>query len=138
MRAVACTGCHALRKRPPPHVDMRDSHLLSCCSSSGHWSTQGLETDYLGAQFMGTVQAVGTGVKNVAAGDRVVACFDIGCGRCFQCKQARPSLLLLKVQCRANPHGGLALVWLYALLPVQAGRMHLLLAHAGLFEVNTG
>ena len=47
------------------------------------------------AQFMGTVQAVGTGVKNVAPGDRVVACFDIGCGRCFQCKQARPSLLLL-------------------------------------------
>ena len=47
------------------------------------------------AQFMGTVQAVGTGVRNVAAGDRVVACFDIACGRCFQCKQARPSLALL-------------------------------------------
>lgn len=73
---------------------------------------------------MGTVQAVGTGVKNVAAGDRVVACFDIACGRCLQCKQARPSLVLREGAHRAIPHSGLALVWLWALLPEQAGGSH--------------
>ena len=55
------------------------------------WNVVGLR-----AQFMGTVQAVGTGVTHVAVGDRVVACFDIACGRCFHCKKARRDALQLK------------------------------------------
>ena len=67
------------------------------CNARG--SSSCTVTARLRAQFMGTVQEVGTGVKNVAVGDRVVACFDIGCGRCFLCKQARPAALLLVQSC---------------------------------------
>jgi threonine dehydrogenase-like Zn-dependent dehydrogenase len=35
------------------------------------------------AQFMGIVEAVGPEVKNFKKGDRVVACFDLGCGSCM-------------------------------------------------------
>ncbi len=35
-------------------------------------------------QFMGIVEDVGPEVKNVKKGDRVVACFDIGCGQCVR------------------------------------------------------
>ena len=58
------------------------------------WNVGGLR-----AQFMGTVQSVGTGVTHVAVGDRVVACFDIACGRCFHCKKARRDALQLKAAC---------------------------------------
>jgi threonine dehydrogenase-like Zn-dependent dehydrogenase len=30
---------------------------------------------------------VGPEVHNLKPGDRVVACFDIGCGKCFYCKR---------------------------------------------------
>lgn len=53
----------------------------------------------LRAQFMGTVHSVGTGVTHVAVGDRVVACFDIACGRCFHCKKAGHDALQLEGSC---------------------------------------
>lgn len=34
-------------------------------------------------QFMGIVEDVGPEVKNFKKGDRVVACFDLGCGECM-------------------------------------------------------
>ena len=53
-------------------------------------------------QFMGTVLEVGTRVRSIAVGDRVVASFDIGCGRCFQCKQAGPqALAACALMCRS-------------------------------------
>lgn len=33
-------------------------------------------------QFMGVIEEVGSEVKNFKKGDRVVACFDLGCGHC--------------------------------------------------------
>lgn len=42
--------------------------------------------DILGHEFMGVVEEVGPEVKGVQKGDRVVACFDIGCGQCYYCK----------------------------------------------------
>jgi len=68
------------------------------------------------AQFMGTVMEVGVGVKNIVPGDRVVAAFDIACGRCYLCKKVPPmglpyrniTILLLPVQeiaaCRHAAH----------------------------------
>jgi threonine dehydrogenase-like Zn-dependent dehydrogenase len=43
------------------------------------------EGDILGHEFMGEVVEVGPGVKNLAAGDRVVVPFVISCGRCYYC-----------------------------------------------------
>lgn len=38
-------------------------------------------------QFMGIVEEVGPGVKNISAGQRVVASFQIACGDCRYCKE---------------------------------------------------
>ena len=43
------------------------------------------EGDVLGHEPMGIVQEVGSGVTNIAPGDRVVIPFQIACGSCFMC-----------------------------------------------------
>lgn len=48
--------------------------------------------DLVGHEFMGIVESVGPEVKNVKAGDRVVACFDLACGQCMFCKKELYSL----------------------------------------------
>jgi threonine dehydrogenase-like Zn-dependent dehydrogenase len=45
------------------------------------------EGDILGHEPMGIVEEVGSGVTNLAAGDRVVIPFQIACGHCFMCEQ---------------------------------------------------
>jgi threonine dehydrogenase-like Zn-dependent dehydrogenase len=42
--------------------------------------------DITGHEFMGIIEDVGSNVKSLKKGDRVVAAFDIGCGKCFFCK----------------------------------------------------
>ncbi|WP_111509597.1 zinc-dependent alcohol dehydrogenase [Mycobacterium kyogaense] len=44
--------------------------------------------DILGHEAMGVVQEVGSGVQNLAVGDRVVVPFQISCGHCFMCDQS--------------------------------------------------
>ena len=48
--------------------------------------------DVLGHEFMGEVVELGTAVKNLAVGDRVVVPFPIACGRCLQCEREMYSL----------------------------------------------
>ena len=43
--------------------------------------------DILGHEAMGVVRDVGSGVQNLAVGDRVVVPFQISCGSCFMCDQ---------------------------------------------------
>jgi threonine dehydrogenase-like Zn-dependent dehydrogenase len=43
--------------------------------------------DILGHEFMGEVVEVGSGVKNLRVGDRVVVPFPIACGHCWHCQQ---------------------------------------------------
>ena len=43
--------------------------------------------DILGHEFMGEVVELGSGVKNVKIGDRVVVPFTIACGSCFFCNR---------------------------------------------------
>jgi threonine dehydrogenase-like Zn-dependent dehydrogenase len=50
------------------------------------------EGDILGHEFMGEVVETGSGVTNLAAGDRVVVPFTISCGRCLYCQQELWSL----------------------------------------------
>jgi threonine dehydrogenase-like Zn-dependent dehydrogenase len=48
--------------------------------------------DILGHEFMGEVMEVGSEVKNLSTGDRVVASFPISCGNCFFCQKQMFSL----------------------------------------------
>jgi threonine dehydrogenase-like Zn-dependent dehydrogenase len=59
--------------------------------------------DILGHEFMGEVVEVGSGVSNLAAGDRVVVPFPIACGNCWACKHE-----LYSVCENSNPNSGLA------------------------------
>lgn len=55
----------------------------------------------LGHEFMGTVEEVGSEIKHLKRGDRVVVPFPIACGHCFFCEHAWPT------QCEnSNPNYG--------------------------------
>lgn len=47
--------------------------------------------DILGHETMGVVMEVGSMVKNVKVGDRIVIPFDIGCGHCHHCEESHYS-----------------------------------------------
>ena len=49
------------------------------------------EGDILGHEPMGIVEAVGSDVKHIKPGDRVVIPFNISCGHCFMCDQGLQS-----------------------------------------------
>jgi threonine dehydrogenase-like Zn-dependent dehydrogenase len=42
----------------------------------------------IGHEYVGTVLAAGDGVSSVAAGDRVLGCFQTACGECWFCRRA--------------------------------------------------
>jgi threonine dehydrogenase-like Zn-dependent dehydrogenase len=48
--------------------------------------------DIMGHEFMGIVEEVGRGVKNLRRGDRVVVPFPIACGNCYHCQNDEYSL----------------------------------------------
>src|ERR671926_1095664 len=48
--------------------------------------------DVLGHEFMGEVVEIGSRVRNLKVGDRVVVPFPISCGRCFFCQRQEFSL----------------------------------------------
>lgn len=58
-----------------------DLHLYNVL---GAYLTPG---DILGHEFMGIVEQVGSGVENLAVGDRVVVPFNISCGHCWMCSR---------------------------------------------------
>jgi threonine dehydrogenase-like Zn-dependent dehydrogenase len=62
-----------------------DLHLYEVL---GPFMNQG---DILGHEPMGVVEAVGSGVPDLAVGDRVVMPFNISCGHCFMCGQGLQS-----------------------------------------------
>lgn len=61
------------------------------CGSDLHlYSTLGMYLhpgDVLGHEPMGVVEEVGSGVRNLRAGDRVVVPFNISCGSCWTCSR---------------------------------------------------
>ena len=59
--------------------------------------------DILGHEFMGEVVELGSAVKNVQVGDRVVVPFTISCGNCFFCQRDLWSLCD-----NSNPNGWMA------------------------------
>jgi len=59
--------------------------------------------DILGHEFMGEVVELGSAVKNLKVGDRVVVPFAIACGNCEQCQLGKFSVCE-----NANPNGWIA------------------------------
>ena len=96
MRAVVWHGRRDVRVESVPEPTMKEPTdaiirvtSTGLCGSDLHlyevmapFMTPG---DVLGHEPMGIVEAVGRGVPNLSAGDRVVIPFNISCGDCFMC-----------------------------------------------------
>ncbi len=103
MRAVCWWGKGEVRvvDAPDPKIlNPRDAivrvTLTAICGSDLHLYNGFVPTmmrgDILGHEFMGEVVEVGSDVKKLKAGDRVVVPFAIACGACFFCKKGMTSL----------------------------------------------
>jgi threonine dehydrogenase-like Zn-dependent dehydrogenase len=98
MRAVCWNGRQDVRVEtvPDPKIlNPRDAIIkvtsTAICGSDLHLYDGYIPTmmagDVLGHEFMGEVVELGSAVKNLAKGDRVVVPFTIACGNCFFCKK---------------------------------------------------
>jgi threonine dehydrogenase-like Zn-dependent dehydrogenase len=103
MRAVTWQGIGkvGVENVPDPHIiNPRDAIVrvtsTAICGSDLHLYNGFIPTvyrgDILGHEFMGEVVEVGSGVSNLAVGDRVVVPFPIACGNCFFCGEEQYSL----------------------------------------------
>jgi len=98
MRALTWQGAKNMtcEMKPRPMITYQTDILLkvtatTICGSDLHLYSNAMpdmhEGDILGHEFMGIVEEIGSEVKNVKVGDRVVVAFDIACGNCFYCKR---------------------------------------------------
>lgn len=103
MKALCWYGKHDVRVRevPDPKIlNPRDAIIrvtsTAICGSDLHLYDGYIPTlkpgDILGHEFMGRVVELGSDVRNLAVGDRVVIPFTISCGRCFFCQRQLWSL----------------------------------------------
>ncbi len=110
MKAVTFQGKKSMVTKDVATPDIQDNKDMivritasGICGSDLHLYHGGIvpEEDYvIGHEPMGIVEEVGSEVKNLKKGDRVVIPFNIGCGECFFCKNQMES------QCdESNPHG---------------------------------
>jgi threonine dehydrogenase-like Zn-dependent dehydrogenase len=114
MKAVCWHGAKDVRVEnvPDPKIlNPRDAIVkitsTAICGSDLHLYDGFIPTmqsgDILGHEFMGEVVELGSAVKNVQIGDRVVVPFTISCGNCFFCRRDLRSLCD-----NSNPKGWLA------------------------------
>lgn len=98
MKATCWYGKHDVRVEqvPDPKILNRQDAIIkvtstAICGSDLHlydgFMPMMKQGDILGHEFMGEVVEVGSDVKKLHVGDRVVAAFPIACGRCFFCEQ---------------------------------------------------
>ena len=103
MRAVRWYGKHDIRVESVPDpviVNPRDAIVrvtsTAICGSDLHLYNGVIPSmqagDILGHEFMGEIVDLGSGVANLAVGDRVVIPFTIACGHCFFCERTMTSL----------------------------------------------
>jgi threonine dehydrogenase-like Zn-dependent dehydrogenase len=102
MKAVVWHGTHDVRVETvsdPTIVNPRDAIVrvtsTAICGSDMHLYNGFIPAmksgDILGHEFMGIVEEVGPGVRNLRPGDRVVVPFTISCGMCEPCAHQRYS-----------------------------------------------
>ncbi|AFZ21441.1 zinc-dependent alcohol dehydrogenase [Allocoleopsis franciscana] len=114
MKAVCWHGANDVRVDtvPDPKIlNPRDAIIkitsTAICGSDLHLYDGFIPTmksgDILGHEFMGEVVELGSAVKNVQIGDRVVVPFTISCGNCFFCQRDLWSLCD-----NSNPNGWIA------------------------------
>jgi alcohol dehydrogenase len=84
----------------------------------------------LGHEAVGVVEAVGSGVRTVAPGDRVVASFQIACGDCWFCLSGQTGLCEEHRMLGGGPFGG-------DLQGAQAGLVRVPIADVNLLPVPT-
>jgi threonine dehydrogenase-like Zn-dependent dehydrogenase len=103
MKALCWRGTGRLRVEDVPDpkiINPRDAVIritsTAICGSDLHLYNGFIPTmmsgDILGHEFMGEVVEVGSAVKNLKVGDRVVNPFPIACGNCLQCQDEKYSL----------------------------------------------
>jgi len=107
MKALTWQGKNNIRVEtvPDPQIQQPDDAIIrvtstGICGSDLHllevlapFMTPG---DIMGHEPMGMVETVGSGVTNIAVGDRVVIPFNISCGHCYMCDQG------LQTQCETT------------------------------------
>jgi threonine dehydrogenase-like Zn-dependent dehydrogenase len=97
MKAVCWWGKGEVRVVDVPEPKILNPHdaivrvtLAAICGSDLHLYDGYVPTmmrgDVLGHEFMGEVVEVGSEVRNLGVGDRVIVPFPIGCGRCWFCQ----------------------------------------------------
>ena len=79
-----------------PHDAIVRVTLTAICGSDLHlydgYVPTMMKGDILGHEFMGEIVEVGSEVRTLKVGDRVIVPFPIACGRCFYCQQQLWSL----------------------------------------------
>ena len=114
MKALCWFGKYDVRVYDVPEPKILNPHdaiikvtTTAICGSDLHLYDAYIPTmekgDILGHEFMGEVVEVGSAVKNLKPGDRVVVPFTIACGKCFFCKQEKWSACD-----NTNPNAGMA------------------------------
>lgn len=114
MRALCWHGKNDVRvdNVPDPQIlNARDAIVkitaTAICGSDLHLYNGYVPTmekgDILGHEFMGEIVEVGSDVKNLSIGDRVVVPFPIACGNCFFCQEK-----LYSVCENSNPNAWMA------------------------------
>ncbi len=103
MRALLYEGKNTLRFRTVPLPKIGTEDVLLCIRSVGICGTDlhiyhgGMDIPpgtILGHEFSGEIAKVGSRVKRLNVGDRVVAEHVIACGACHYCKRGKPNLCL--------------------------------------------
>jgi threonine dehydrogenase-like Zn-dependent dehydrogenase len=103
MKAVCWNGVEDIRVETvadPQIVNQSDIVLeitsTAICGSDLHlydgYIASMKPSDILGHEFMGEVVEVGSDVRKLRVGDRVIVPFDIACGHCYYCEHAMFSL----------------------------------------------
>jgi len=97
MKAVIFKGPHevAIEERPIPKIQHQTDIIVkvgytALCGSELHVfrGHQPSPTGFImGHEFTGTVTEVGSDVKTVKRGDKIVSPFTVSCGECFYCNQ---------------------------------------------------
>src|SRR5437868_5374774 len=114
MRANCWEGKHKMSVEQVPDPKILNSQdaivritSTAICGSDLHLYNGFVPTmqqgDIVGHEFMGEVMEVGSAVKNLKVGDRVVVPFPISCGKCFFCQEGMFSLCE-----NSNPNAWLA------------------------------